>query len=314
MSKTINLYPVIGNELLIKIGYQTTNYEFYLNEYDENYSLGIEQIDQNSYDYVKLIDEKYQWDLDKDNLLFKRNISLENPAFLFGKDGVSRKKSELGVGLIWISKDSNQRGAMEIGTFTSDMKRVDFTVNGKFLSGTFSKRIDIQTVIYLKNANEMLDLEEHLSDISGTLLGTLDSNIILIEGDGSEFPIVEVEDKKAALWWIECDWEDIKTDEFNEENLRICLNKSHKNYKELIRSENEMKSPIFLEILSSVINILILKAKESEDWEDIDRGIGLRTGSIGEAIHYFLKTFNLEDISIEKLNRSIRENLEKKIL
>jgi hypothetical protein len=164
----------------------------------------------------------------------------------------------------------------------------------------------------LKNPGVSLDHEKHLANTAGVLLGTFDQFTIILDGNGSMFPIVEVFEPSQPLWWVRCDWTDPLIDRFDED-IQICLNGCHPNYK-LLKTESGLKgSPLLIEIIASALQIIVEKLKESEYWEDIISGRNYEQGSIAEAANYFITNFQWDTHSSERLALTIRKDLESRI-
>ncbi|GIP42370.1 hypothetical protein J45TS6_08290 [Paenibacillus sp. J45TS6] len=314
MSTALSLFPVITEELENKIAVEASRYKFYYLEENEYHILECEtdaQLQNNSY---QIIDQRGQWDPERHALYLEKKYFINNPHFLFGENGVASKDAEIGLAVMWSSKTSNQRGINHIGSFRNSSDEVELSLETEFKAGSLRGSIHLETILYLKDPGKLTEKEKHLADTSGVILGRLDSDIIIIDGNGSIFPIVEVEHKSRPLWWVECDWADPMADAFDEENVRICINKKHKNYKVLkLANENIGQSPLLIEIISTAVQIIIQKVRESESWTEIKNGVNFDSGSIAQAVHYFLNTFEWDVNSPEDLAISIRQDLETRI-
>lgn len=312
MSRFISPCPTMDDSLRSKIGYQAMNYKFYYSKNKEYFDLDSEQVDGmgTREDYIKIADKTCEWDPDTYDLSFNRSISIDIPHFLFGENGIAGEKAELGVGIIWTSKTSNERGVIEMGTFSKSNTSVELSVKKTFFPGTLGSSVNFRTVLYLKKPGDLRPEESHLARTSGRLLGDLDEFTVIIDGNGSLFPIVEVEETNYPLWWVECDWTDPMSDSFSDENIRVCLNRKHKHFESINFLEGIGESPLFLEIISSAIHSMIIKIKETDEWSEISEGRGYESGSIGEAVHYFLSTFGWDTTSPERLALTIRKDLE----
>ena len=54
---------------------------------------------------------------------------------------------------------------------------------------------------------------------TGTILGVLDETKVIIDGNGSLFPIHMVSNLTEPLWWVQCNWEDPTQDSFTDDNF-----------------------------------------------------------------------------------------------
>jgi hypothetical protein len=313
MTSLINFYQTITPSLKNRIGFEGTSYSFsYLKDY-EIYQLSTDSIEgqENRDNHLYLQDPLNYWDADKNNLSVNRKGIINNTNFLFGPNGVAGQDSIIGIALSWFSKSSNQRGIIPVAEVIYGSNSVEFDIQNTFNPGQLKGKVTLELIIYLKQNGGTL--YPNLANKNGTILGVLDSYILVIDGNGSMFPILEVKDPSQPLWWVSCQWTDPLSDSFSEENVSIILNTGHK-FSKLLNSEYNLgSSPLLIEIISSAIQIIISKAKESGVWENIETGEGVEPGSIGQAIYYFIQTFGWDVSSPERLARSIREDLEKRI-
>ena len=102
-------------------------------------------------------------------------------------------------------------------------------------------------------------------------------------------------------------------DRFDEENIEIRLNRSHPAYESLKIEGSLSESPMFLEVLSSALFIIVTSAKESlgEDWNAVINGESLEPGTIAAAINHFIKKLQWDVSSPAKLAESIKDFIEK---
>jgi hypothetical protein len=311
VSKVIALYPTIDDNLRNKLIYETGDYQFSYNNphYKE---LKTQLLDVNkTASLIKFEDPDFIWDPEVHNFRINRRGEITNPHFLFGENGVVPYNSELAIGLIWSSKAVNIRGAKILKTFTAGTERplkIDFELD--FTKGTVKQELYLEMIVYVNRAGDERSEENHLCNTPGSIVGKLESSKIVLEGNGSVFPIVEVDEDTMPLWWVVCSWTDIQEDKFDVENVKICINKGHSNFDQVYSSNKLGNSPLFLEILGSALQTIIANAKESPAWDNVKNGDGLVPGSVGEAINYFINTFNWDASSPENLNRTIREYLE----
>lgn len=308
MSIPLTLFPVLSEELHIKVGFQAVQYTFSYHSDGVEYGLMTEILDsQVRVDSLKVFDDRGLWTAAEYNLCLKRTFVLNNPFFLFGENGLAPKDAKIGLAVMWTSKSSNQRGTLLIDEFQLEPgKALDFTVDYSFASGLLKNSIKLQTIIYLKEPGTKQSNENHLANTSGIILGVLDETVVILDGNGSVFPIVEVKEPSKSLWWVECDWTDPLYDRFEEENVKIYLNISHPHHSFLNLEEEEMKSPLLTEIIANALQIIIYRAKESNYWDEIIKGKDFEPGSVAEAVYYFVNTFSLDVYSQENLAVSIR--------
>ncbi len=256
MAAEISLFPTITEELLNKIRFQTSLYKFYYVRDDEEYQLKAESIDGSSTLY-KLVDENGVWNPDDYNLGIKRHYSLRTYKCLFGEKGIACNNAVLGLALMWTSPDSKQRGVIPIGDIENSEKDLEMDLNYEFMEAQLRGDVEFTTIIYLKRTGTPLWNEEHLANEYGCLLGELDKFSIKLDGNGSMFPLFEVNEPSQPLWYVKCDWQDPTYDKFSD-SIYIYINIAHKNYKYLDKTKRTFDEQLLKEVISSALIIIIL--------------------------------------------------------
>lgn len=306
MATNISLFPTMNDDLLGKIRFQTSLYDFYYVRDDQEYPLRAETVD-GSVTLHKIVDDEGIWVPDDYNLCVKRRYSLRTYQYLFGEKGIACKNAVLGLALMWTSADSKQRGVIPIGEIENSQKDIDMNLNYEFSEAQLRGNVEFTTVIYLKNAGTPLWNEEHLANEYGCLLGELDKFVIKLDGNGSVFPMYEVNEPSQPLWYIKCDWDDPTYEQFSE-CVSIYINVAHKNYKYLDKTKRTFDEQLLKEIMSSALIVIINKLKEQENyWDATTMGDDLENGSVSEAIYYFINTLEWDVSNPEAMSLSIRK-------
>jgi hypothetical protein len=314
MKAVVNLLPVVTEELLLKLGHQGTDYEF---KYDSSFRtipLTTESVSGQEHLQTSLFlkDGLETWSSATHNLRIKKTITLQNPSLLFGPTGVAGKDSEIGVAVMWASKQANQRGIFRGDSIRFDTVQREFTVMGEIPKGVLRDRFHLNTVLYLKETGTIQAEERHLAQKSGIILGYLGKEITIhLKGNGSIFPIFSLKED-GPLWRVECNWDDVRSDSFDDENIRIILNENHPNYSLIESADRKQISPLMREIIASAIQIIIEKAKTEVSLHEIVEGRDIERGSVGMAIQYFIQAFNLDISSPESIAYSLRAQLDRK--
>jgi hypothetical protein len=311
MSKVLNFFPTLDDDLKAKIGFQPGPYVFSYVENGETYIL--EAISEGQHASLKITDERCVWTADEYDLQLSRQFKIPNPWFLFGESGIVCNTAEIGVAVEWTSKTSNQRGVINIGSFKRNISEVSFQFTKRFNAGTLRGNLQLKTILYLKDRGYPSKSEIHFASELGTVFGNIDEWTAIIDGSGSLFPIVDRESKSSPLWWVECNWINPQIDAFEDENVCICINRAHPNFGLLGFGGGLKESPLLIEIIASAIQIIIQKVKDDAYWNDILAGRNNENGSIGQAIQYFIHVHGWEVDSPEGLALSIREYFDRTI-
>lgn len=306
MATSISLFPTLDEKLKGKIRYQVTQYELFYVRDDTEYVLRAEEID-NSIIMHKLIDDEGVWTPDNYSIHIRRKYSLSTYQCLFGERGIACKNAVLGLGLVWTSSDSKQRGVIPIGELINSNNDILEELEYKFPKGQLRGSIELTTVIYLKSAGTPRWGEEHLANEYGCILGELDKFIIQLDGTGSVFPISEMNEVGQPLWYVKCDWDDPTYDQFIE-CVCVHINTAHKNYKFLDKTKKTFDEQLMKEIMASALVIIISKLKSQVGyWENTISGEQLQQGSVSEAINYFINTLEWDVSTPEAMSLSIRK-------
>lgn len=313
MSVTIIPFPSLNNNLLKRIGFCAEEYKAYYMHNGIRCDLKVESEDENNrtYSSIKLSDDNCQWHPETHKFSLERKFNIRNPKFLFGENGLASEKSSLGIAVRWFSKDSNQRGVVDCGNFDYGSIIPEFNLCLHIEKGQLRGVVFLETIIYLKfNASPN---DKFYARKEGTVLGTIDESRLSIDGTGSIFPVVEVDEPGKPLWYLRFNWMDPLEDSFSEENVLLCINKSNPRYELLKMDEGLKSSPYLTEIIACAMQTIVTKVMEAESWEEIFQGKNLVPGSIGQAVNYFISTFNWDVSSPERLALTIRKDLESRI-
>lgn len=317
MSEIFNLYPTLDETRHSALSYQVESPEFsYIEDY-EHHPLQMEEKNEMPFSFTaQLRDPRCVWYPDSHNLIVKRSCSLQNPENLFGPEGLVARNAVIGIAVNWISTKSEQRGVIPFGEITASSTACSFSFEKRFEKSLLKGSLQLQTILYLKKSGKPRSDEQLLANNTGTVLGILDSCEIFIDGSGSVFPILTVHIPGKPLWWVVYDEAaDPLQDAFDEENVEILLNTAHPHYNSLKIGESLKDSPLFLEVISSALMIIINTAKESlgSDWDNVLSGHGFAHGSIAEAIYYFVSKLQWDISGPIALSNSIREFFDKNL-
>ena len=310
MSISFNLYPVLSQEQISEAVKTPGDLTFFYYENGLEQYLHLENKSDNEYNYTaELRDAKCAWYPETHDLYLKRRLCIDDPSHWFGQEGIVPESGVLGIAEQWISVKSEIRGFIPLGELRSGDKDVHLSVEHKFPRNLIKGSLLLKTVVYLKESGNPRDGEKHLCNQSGTILGEICNCEIFVDGNGSIFPIATINDPQKPLWMVYFDdTADPLQDAFDQEHVEIRLNRAHPCYDQL-RIESSLKeSPLFLEVISSSLMIIIDSAKEllGPDWENVISGqIQFQRGSIAEAVQYFIVKLGWDISSPSKLAQSI---------
>ena len=314
MADSFISYPTLDEKKINALGYVSEIPVLgYVEDYEEH-PLQLELFD----DSVKSLrgkvkDVRAQWYPDTHNLIISKKLRITNAYTLFGEGGVVGQNSVVGIAFRWISSKSFERGVVRVGELTRKDSSKEFTGIVRFDKGKIKGSLQIQTIIYLKKTGRLTASESYYAQRTGTVLGVIDNCEIYVDGNGSIFPISTVSAPGKPLWWVRYnELADPMVDSFDYENVDIQINQAHPNYEALKIETSMYESPLFLEVISSALVIIVESVKETlgENWDTMLAGEEYESGSIAEAINHFSTRLGWDFSSAAKLAVSIKEFFE----
>lgn len=304
----LSFYPTLNDELLEKSGCVCGKYDFsYLIEG------AYRALRARGKSTVKLEDSLESWKIENDGLRICRQIILESPSCLYGKNGLICQGANLGISIIWNNKTLTQMGYIKPESVVTQGEKVIINFRYDFLPGEIKGDLILDTVLYVqKAAEEVLEGEEHLINEAGVTVGVIDSIALDFDSLYMDFPIKEVKDANLPLWWLELNqWADPTQDLFNEDYVCLYLN-SH--YACCPKVGDTIKNvDILVEIVSTAYLMIIKKIEDMGYLVQTIDDSNLEPSSISKAINYFYRGCDpmLRTESIDSLHKSIRMNIER---
>lgn len=309
MNLSFNMYPTLTTELTESLGYSSNELSLLYKDGYDFFPLELENMSGNTFDFcAEVRDPRCAWYPEKYNLLLRRDFSLASSHSLFGSEGVVPESAVVGIAVRWVSTKSEHRGVMPFGEITVDTSNITFHYEQNFERNRIKGSLILETILYLKSVSHINSDEQHLAQQTGMVLGSLDTCEVFVDGNGSVFPVATINDPSKPLWWVYYDEScDPLIDPFDEEYVEIRLNRAHPAYESLRIDGSLKESPLFLEVISSALLVIVDSVKESLDvnWDIVLNGQGYESGSIAEAIYYFIVKLNWDTSNTSKLAQSI---------
>lgn len=320
MAVILEAFPKLSRELLTKIGYISAEYEFYYHNHGEKLRLDTETTSSSTSKtaVLQLTDPVAQWHPEEYELCIDLTSIINVPVFLFGEKGLAASDGGIiGIAVMWMAPDSNSRGVIPVGEISRKSMApyvLHHTIrfSSKMLRGT----LILQNILYVKHRGNPEGIEKYQAGEPGTILGILDETRVIIDGNGSIFPIHEMASPANPLWWVTCNWSDATEDKFTDENFCIYLNSAHKDFAALNSNEGIQKSPLLLEIVCSALEILVSKVMGDPVAEQAVRtGEHMLPGSIASVVNFFIHRFDwhIDKDNPQQLAMDIRMSLMKAI-
>ena len=293
-------YPTLNEELIEASGFSSTPYTY-------SYMVdGIDyKLDGKGKNTVKFDDET--WNIERDGLRIRRRIKFEYPDVLFGHNGIACTNSELGICIIWTNRSLKQMGTiLPINEYTSDSSLI-YEFDHEFKAGALKGDLNLEMQLYIrKSATNVPDNELSLMNDEGVKIGTIDEISLDFGSAYLEFPIVEINDKKQPMWWLEfSDWNEPKEDLFDESNVCIYLNTAYDSCPKI--GESIKNVDVLIDIIATAYTMLFQRVIDCGYLADTVNEVGLGDGSICSMLAFFL-TNRVNDIdfsSEERMHKSI---------
>ncbi len=307
MAKSFFLFPTIENLGLVDL-LTPSSYCFQYERNGNSYDLKNKGEDPNE---VVLLDSEGLWTIEDDNLIVSNKFILKGANRLYGPEGIACNTAKLSLGLSWYSHDSNRRDVLEIGEIANSQEEQAISLCYTFEKQTLRKNLNLDIIIYIKKAGNPTEEEKHLANKTGYNLGTLtDTCKVLLEGNGSDFPIFIVKKPGEPLWSL-----DFKCDSFDcdllQDKVSINLNELHPSFALIDKNDKKNFNPsILAETLGDALAALIesVRAEDSE-FECLDEA---KPGSVALAIKFFSEQLHWDLKNPVATSRSIRKYLGEK--
>ncbi|RFU65112.1 hypothetical protein [Peribacillus glennii] len=302
----IRLYDEAMEELLnVSTGVQF----FYKDEDGSNHVLNQAE----DYDFKTLLsNDNDSWDFVEKGFGLSGNVILGSPSSLFGPTQLVNADAELGLAVQWMSKQSSQRGVIPLATITSiTPNNVNIPIDHYFPNDKLFGEVDISLIVYLKKASQ--NTMRGQAKLTGTILGKLIEWVVILDGSGSTFPIVIVNEPDKPLWYVDFNYSEPLVEPFDKEYIAIYLNKAHAAFSSIQQPKTKLDQALYVEFLAGSLQLILQNLMECPDWQDIQNGNNCEEGSIGQVMHYFKTTLNWDLDTPEKLAMSIRKDLETRV-
>lgn len=311
MAKNIfSTYPMLNDTHIDAIGYELLEVKFYASsKYDkELIEISEESLINNM---VILKDENSFWDINNHSLSMVMIMEIKTSRPLFGFNGIANSGASIGLAIQWYSRESMQRGVVPVGVMDYfDNSRKEYRIEISFDVGQLRGDIVMQPFLYIEKAAIPIDERGgFLQNNIGSILGAFDEVKVILDGDGSEFPIYIVSNPNGPLWQVDCQWDDPITEAFSR-SVAIRLNQNHPGYKYVDRNNNKFDQYLINDIVASCICILITKISQSAYANCLKTNDNFEVGSVAHVANYFIKAFGLKNYDdIDILSSEVRQRL-----
>lgn len=239
----------------------------------------------NNFELICQENDENSWNKETDSAFMNIEVSMENTDSLFGNQGICLDNAVLGVGLEWKAEKSKIKNCVKLGEICKGADNHSFSLSDIEIK-EITSNIEINLVFYLAKPGQARYRLPSIGNQKGLILGEIPLFTILSGGTASFFPIMPIVAKDQPLWSIYFDANE-PTDDFSKENLGICLNTAHPDYKYIDISNKEFYCESFLrEVIESAVTLLFLQIKRLYETSDVSLEDKGATGSIQQAVSY----------------------------
>lgn len=311
MNNRIESFPMINenivSELNVTFNYLQAKYCY------NNLINRLEFIQDEDENNIFILDNNGEWSSNINNLTINGVLEISNYNILFNEHKVANIDTTLGVSITYVSPNSTKTYTKPIGKICyNEEEKETFNFELNFEPGELSSILYIKVSIYVRSI-ESTDINSIFAKDIGTVLGDIYDCKLIIEGQGSEFPIVIVENDETPLWDMEVNFETLD-DLFVSDNVCIKINKKHKDFSKLgIDKISKNNNLVWKEILSSFFINLFIISNEIITLEDVYNDDFL-DGTIGAFLKIQLLQFNITITDLNNpiiLSNKIRKELDK---
>ena len=299
MKNKIVFYPTVGKELLNKINCHIDGFSASYSTRHDTYELICNEDGDSFNRIISVVDDNGRWSLDEHNFELKGTICIDNIEPLFETNGVAADDAVLGIGLVYKSRTSSIRSAEPIGEIRSGDGKVKVDFNKAFGAAKLRGYLSLSFEIYIIDpGSASMQLNK------GVSLGELYSVLLILEGLGSTFTVLEKSAPGEPLWDIACDWDDPEYSPFSE-SVKVTINNAHPAW--LCAADEEMRKELLKEIMATSMQVVIAELDDSQKNPNGD----YEPGSVCDAIAYFIGRAGLDMESNASIAKTIRTYLDK---
>lgn len=304
----ISLYKKLDNNLAELVNIQIEKPQITYNLDDEYIKITL---DDSYIDVINVNEYDVNWSPTEHNMNISQTFKFLKPNYLFGENSLALEGSKIGLGVHCYSKTASFQKTIDIGTIENQTQPLSLEFQHSFSQGELRGSIQFDFFLFLKELKHCNPLQA--SSVGMALTSDdLYSFILIVDGEGSIFPISEFNDKNGPLWRLECNWADAEYDSFDIANVNLELNVGHYLFNILkdgkTRIARSMMGDIMIQAMSIIISqTLIIEQKSLEDVED-------RNDTILSAVKYWVETFEVDTSSISSVSNSIRKYWDKEMM
>jgi len=305
----VSLYRQIDSNMIEAAGIEVSTPQFFYNT-----SEGVKEIELGEeFDNVLTINEfDTEWSPKENDLTVKQKFTFANPSVLFGDKGVTMNDNKIGLAVHIHSKTSGNQKKINFGSQINTQNKMEVQFEYNFPKDSIRGIIGMDFFMYLQDIVETRTY--HANQIGMRLSAEDLSNlIIVVDGEGSAFPITEFNEKNGPLWILEKKWADATEDIFDSSNVNLSLNIVHPLFEQIKGGKTKAIRALMGDIMVQAMSMLIQQVLiiEENTLDAVDESI---SNSILAVVKYWVTTFEVDTTSLFTIMNSLRRRLDHEML
>jgi hypothetical protein len=261
--QTLRTYPMMSDNLRNALGLETFPFRLSCN------TEGTRPESNNAaWPGPVTFEQKGNWTSMEHNLAMDLQFRINNPAILFGNEGIACQNAEIAAVLEWSARKADQRGLSNTITFGSGRSSVEGTFSINFEPGQIAGKMSLDLMLYINTPDpEPKQGQTFRANSKGLMLGPIaETCTIEFDGEGSIFPVTEFSDRSAPLWRLFYDVEEgydaLESTSFEIESVCLEINTAHQDYMLFKNEGNAPPTPLAKHVFASWLTLLFLRMKE----------------------------------------------------
>lgn len=251
------------------------------------------------------------WSPNENNLKLTQTLFIDNHKSLFGEEGVTCLDNSIGFAVHIHSKSSSFQEIMKIDSFNYENENVKMTFECDFPAKRLRGSINLDFFLYVKDVRTTHPIFANKEGMKLTL-DDLKSYTIIVDGEGSSFPITEFSEEGGPLWKVQANWIDPTEDIFDSSNLSLMFNDKHHMFNKVTKNNGPSSQFLFSTITIQAMAMIINKVVNIDGaniWDEDE----LMPGTIASAVGYWIQTFEVQTDDIFQIQSSLSKTIESQL-
>ena len=305
----VSLYRQIDSIMAEEAGIEVSTPQFFYSTSD-----GLKEIElDEKFENVLTVNEfNTEWSPNENNLIVKQKFTFADPSVLFGDEGVTMEGNKIGLAVHIHSKTSSNQKKINFGSLLNTQNKMEVQFEYSFPKDSLRGNIEMDFFVYLQHSVETRPY--HANEI-GMRLSEEDlyNLVIVVDGEGSAFPITEFNDKNGPLWILEKNWADATEDIFDSSNVNLSLNIAHPLFEQIKVGKTKVSRALMGDIMVQAMSMLIQQVLiiEENTLDAVDESF---SNSILAVVKYWVTTFEVDTTSLFTIMNSLRRKLDQEML